>query len=245
MPRPQRISIPGVTLHIVQRGNDRHRTFFADEDYRTYLLLLRRISRRYETDIHAYVLMTNHVHLLMTSALQGGISATMQQTGSSYARYINRQYQRTGTLWEGRFRSSAIDSDYYCLACYRYIELNPVRARIVDRPEEYRWSSYRENVGQRALTICKPHPSFRAIATSVEERFIRYRSLFRNELPKNTVDAIRNSTNRGAPTGSDAFREKLERQFGLALPQVSRGRPRRSPELPESTRGSRGAKKGL
>jgi putative transposase len=115
----------------------------------------------------------------------------MQQLGSSYARHVNQQYSRTGTLWEGRFRSSPVDSDYYCLACYRYIELNPVRAGIVAHPKDYRWTSYHENVGQRALSIVAPHASFLAIASSIEQRIERYQAIVGTDLPETTVMAIR------------------------------------------------------
>jgi putative transposase len=226
MPRPPRINVPNVTLHIVQRGNDRNRTFFDADDYRAYLLLLSSISRRFDTSVHAYVLMSNHVHLLMTSRLPGGVSATMQQLGSSYARHINRRYERTGSLWEGRFRSSPVDTDFYCLACYRYIELNPVRAGIVTRPDDYAWSSYRENTGRRALAIVEQHPSFVAMGRSEELRILAYRALVAEALSTEAIGQIRMGTVSGRPVGSPKFVESLEQRSGLDLSQRSRGRPK-------------------
>jgi putative transposase len=210
MPRPARIRLPGIPFHVVHRGNDRKQTFFGKSDYQTYLDLLVRSCQRYETAVHAYVLMTNHVHLLMTSSLADGVSHTMQYLGSSYARRINGQYGRTGTLWEGRFKSSPVDSEFYCLACYRYIELNPVRARIVDAPEDYRWSSYLENVGERRPAIVEPHPCFLALSKSRAERTRRYRALVRLQLPPTAVDSIRLGAKTGTPVGSEDFKNRLK-----------------------------------
>lgn len=211
MPRPHRIRTAGLTLHVVQRGTDRNRTFFRNGDYLSYLNALIRSCERYGTTVHAYALMTNHVHLLMTPTAEGGISRTMQYLTSAYGRYINRENGRTGGLWEGRFRSSAIDSDHYCIACYRYIELNPVRAGITAHPSGYRWSSYLENVGERTPSIVKPHPSFEALAASKAKRIEAYRKIVSEELPEKVVEAIRHSTNSGIPFGSDRFRQSMTR----------------------------------
>jgi REP-associated tyrosine transposase len=241
MARQPRITLAGLTIHVVQRGNDRSRTFFDDDDFRTYLLLLRCISRRYQTSVHAYVLMTNHVHLLVTSKIEGGVSLTMQQTGSSYARYINRRYERTGTLWEGRFWSAPIETDFYCLACYRYIELNPVRAGIVARPVDYRWSSHRENSGCRTLSIVEPHPTFTAIGATRKQRVDGYLALFDGTLAQTTVDAIRRGIRTGIPVGDESFRQSLEVKTGRSIGPRKRGRPRKyaksrpSAELPGLT----------
>lgn len=234
MPRPPRINVARITFHVVQRGNDRNRTFFDDEDFGSYLFLLRRISRRYATAVHAYVLMPNHVHLLMTSDRADGISVTMQQTSSSYARQVNQRYQRTGTLWEGRFRSSPVDSDYYCLACYRYIEMNPVRAGIVPRPEDYRWSSFRENTGKRASAFVEPHVSFVALGESPAARQAQYRAMFVDGLPRQTISEIRRCAVGGRPIGSDSFRQAVARQAGVSLGSGKRGRPFK--EKPQSAR---------
>jgi putative transposase len=230
MARPPRITAANVTFHVVHRGNDRGRTFFDDDDFRTYLLLLRRISDRYSTQVHAYVLMTNHVHLLMTARVSGGISRTMQHTASAYGRYINDRYQRTGTLWEGRFRSSPVDNDYYCLACYRYIELNPVRAGMVALPEDYRWSSFRENVGRRALSIVVPHDSFLALADGPESRRAAYAEIVSSGIADETIEAIRQNTAKGIPIGAPSFHQSIADLAGVDLGQRHRGRPRKQEE---------------
>ena len=227
MSRAPRLQIAGLTFHVVHRGNHRERIFFQDNDYRNYLRLLARVSRRYETSIHAYVLMTNHVHLLATAARPDGISRTMQDVAGSYSRWINSRLDRRGSLWEGRFHSSLIDSDHYCLACYRYIELNPVRAGIVASPSEYRWSSYRENVGERAPRIVDPHDCFIALGSSGGARVDNYRAILAERLPDATIITIREGTRRGLVIGNDHMRL----DGGLQTAPRRRGRPRRPTNL--------------
>ena len=217
MPRLPRIRIPGMTFHVVHRGNDRSRTFFVDDDYRAYLHLLCLNSQRYRTSVHAYVLMTNHVHMLLTSSLPNGISLTMQHVSAGYARRINDRYRRTGSLWEGRFKSSPIDSEFYCLACYRYIELNPVRAGMVQSPGDYRWSSYHENVGKHALSIVSPHPCYQTLGGTPAVRHERYRGIVHEHLPDQTIAAIRHGASKGLPVGGDAFRTRIETEIGTSL----------------------------
>jgi putative transposase len=210
MSRPPRIQVAGVTFHVVQRGNDRNRTFFVEDDYRAYLYRLNLMSRRYETSVHAYVLMTNHVHLMLTSRLPDGISRTMQQVSGGYARRINDRRRRTGPLWEGRFKSSAIDTEFYCLACYRYIELNPVRAGVVAAPGDYRWSSYHENVGKRSLSIVTPHPCYQTLGRSRAAREACYRGIVHEHLPDAAIKDIRDGTSKGQPVGGESFRKRFE-----------------------------------
>ena len=142
MPRKPRSYLPGVPAHVVQRGNNRNACFFADEDYLFYRECLSEGLRRYEVRLHAYVLMTNHVHLLLTPSDETGISCLLQHVGRLYVLYINKTYRRSGTLWEGRHKASLVDAENYLLACYRYIEMNPVAARMVEAPDQYQWSSY-------------------------------------------------------------------------------------------------------
>ena len=145
MPRRARMYIPGFPYHVVQRGNNREACFIEPENYQFYLELWKKLSKQYEVDVHAYCLMTNHIHFLATPATVTALSNTMKVVGSRYAQYINKKYRRTGTLWEGRHRASLIQKECYLLACYCYIELNPVRAGIVSSPKEYRWSSHGSN----------------------------------------------------------------------------------------------------
>lgn len=217
MSRLPRIRVPGITFHVVQRGNDRQRTFFVDDDYRSYLHLLILYSRRYETSVHAYVLMSNHVHLLLTSEIPDGISRTMQLVASAYARRINERYGRTGSLWEGRFRSSPIETERYCLACYRYIELNPVRAGMVPAPRDYRWSSYHENAGKRSLSIVTPHPCYLALGPSSAARHESYHGIVHEHLPDRTIAAIRHGVSKGLPVGDETFRQRIVTETGITI----------------------------
>lgn len=157
MPRIQRLTVPGVALHVVQRGNNRQAVFFHESDYFSYLDLLFESADRYEVSVHAYVCMTNHVHILLTPWDEGSVSLLMQRLGALYTSGINSVYRRTGSLWEGRFKSSLVDSDRYVLSCYRYIELNPVRAGMVVHPADYRWSSYRHHAESLGDYPIRPH----------------------------------------------------------------------------------------
>ena len=145
MPRKPRFNIVGIPQHVIQRGNNREPCFYSEQDYQRYLKDLSDSAKKHDCRIHAYVLMTNHVHLLVTPMVEHGISNMMQALGRRYVYYINKNYQRSGTLWEGRYKASLIDSERYLLTCMRYIELNPVRAKMVEHPGEYPWSSYQAN----------------------------------------------------------------------------------------------------
>jgi putative transposase len=197
MPRLSRLVIPDVPLHIVQRGNNRLPVFFDSRDYEDYYDALCTASRRHQCEIHAYVLMTNHVHLLITPRIKEGPSRMMQAVGRRFVRTINERHQRTGTLWEGRFRSMLVDSENYFLACSRYIELNPVRAGIVDRPDQYQWSSYARNAGGRHDALITEHDVYRGLAARLRDRLEAYQSLFGTPLDLPTLDEIRRATNRG------------------------------------------------
>ena len=142
MARLPRFVLVGHPQHVIIRGNNREPIFYADEDYQFCLEKLKKACDKHECDIHAYVLMTNHVHLLITPHKKDGISKVIQMLGRYYVQYFNNTYQRKGTLWEGRYKATLIDSEHYALGCYRYIELNPVRAEMVEHPAEYPWSSY-------------------------------------------------------------------------------------------------------
>lgn len=148
MPRQPRLILPEVAVHIIQRGNNRGACFHADSDYLVYLLHLRELSSKFDCSVHAYCLMPNHVHLLLTPGSPDSCTGLMRDLGQRYVQYFNRRHRRSGTLWEGRFRSCVAESARYVLACYRYIELNPVRAGLVSDPRAYPWSSFRANVGE-------------------------------------------------------------------------------------------------
>ncbi len=157
MPRRARLSLPGIPWHIIQRGNNRAVCFHAEADYQFYLHYLNEFANKFGCQLHAYVLMTNHVHLLLTPAREDSAGLLMKHLGQRYVQYVNRTYQRTGTLWEGRFRSCLTQTEDYVLACYRYIELNPVRAGMVMKPQDYRWSSYHANGLGKPNALITPH----------------------------------------------------------------------------------------
>ena len=228
MPRPPRLNLVGVPQHITQRGNNRQVCFFDDEDRFRYLEILRRAAKRRSCDIHAYVLMTNHVHLLITPSVADGASRFMQDVGREYVRYINGAYRRTGTLWEGRFKSSLVDSAEYCLTCYRYVELNPVRAAIVQSPADYRWSSYRCNAMGHRNELITPREEWKALGRDKHSRCATYRALFDQDLDPDRIARIRRSNRKGLPLGSALFKAQIETQLNIRLGTRKVGRPPKS-----------------
>jgi len=225
MARQRRIDLAGIPQHLIQRGNNRQPCFYSDSDRGNYLDWLGRAAARYGADVHAYVMMANHVHVLATGAEAGALGHMMQSLGRRYVRYFNTTYERTGTLWEGRFRSSLIDSDRYLLTCYRYIELNPVRANIATRPGDYPWSSFRCNAIGMNDELVTPHATYLELGQSDAARQSAYRRLFRDVLDDGDIKAIRDHVNSGKALGSDAFIDRIEdtlnRRVRLAMP----GRP--------------------
>ena len=229
MPRKPRMYVGGMPCHVIQRGNNRETCFYSEHDYQFYLYQLGEACRRFGVNLHAYVLMTNHTHLLMTPKDKWAISRVMQSLGRCYVQYVNRTHGRTGTLWEGRHKSSLVDDDKYLLACYRYIELNPVRAGMVDRPGEYYWSSFRFNAYGELNRWLTPHDVYLALGDSNDVRFERYRSLFDGQLDKALVDEIRRAANFSMPLGGRLFQLQIEKALGHRLGYACRGRPRQRP----------------
>lgn len=225
MGRARRIQLPGLTFHVVQRGHNRDASFRGTEDYLDYLALLRTGALRSETRIHAYVLMTNHVHLLVTSRIPDGVSRLFHYVSGRYSAHFNKRHGRSGALWERRFHASPVDSDRYCLACYRYIELNPVRAGIVRSPDAYRWSSYRANATEAATSLISAHPVLFSLGKTPLERALRYRELLRQPLPADTLRLIRQRLKDGLPIGDAGFRKDLEASLRRPLVKPKRGRP--------------------
>ncbi|MGB5538663.1 MAG: transposase [Gammaproteobacteria bacterium] len=228
MPRPRRLNIPDLPQHITQRGNNRQPCFYADEDYRLYLELLDTACRLHDCSLHAYCLMTNHAHLLMTPSTPEGVSRVMQDLSRDYVRSINRNYHRTGTLWEGRFKSSLVDTNRYCLTCYRYIELNPVRAGMVRHPADYTWSSYRHNANGEPAAPVTPHDCWLLLGENDYARRAAYSALFSERLDQSDIERIRDSINTGMPTGNDRFRHEIEKALSIRLGQGKRGRPKKT-----------------
>ncbi len=226
MPRRPRLELPGTPLHIIQRGNNRQACFFADEDYRFYLDWLSEYTDREGCCIHAYVLMTNHVHLLLSTERLGAAGRMMKSLGQRYVQYVNRQYRRSGTLWEGRYRSCLVQEDDYLLSCYRYIEMNPVRAGMVEHPADYRWSSYRCNGQGEADALISPHPSFTALAEDGPARREAYRVLFRSDIDADVIQQIRSATNGNYALGNERFQQQVAEALGRRATPGKAGRPR-------------------
>jgi putative transposase len=225
MPRRARLSLPGIPWHIIQRGNNRSACFYADDDCRVYLDTLKEQTVKYGCKVHAYVLMTNHVHLLITPEKKDSAALLMKHLGQRYVQYINRKYKRSGTLWEGRFRSCLTQSSDYVLACYRYIELNPVRASMVLHPREYPWSSYCVNAEAKASDLITPHEEYIALADSNQSRRQAYRELFNTNLDSDVMNDIRTSTNGNFVLGSDRFKEEISTMLKRRVVPARAGRP--------------------
>jgi putative transposase len=202
MPRPRRVVLPSVPLHIIQRGNNRVPCFAAQNDYLAYLEMLRECAFDCGCALHAYVLMTNHVHLLLSPDDDDSVSTMMQRLGRRYVLYFNRRHARTGTLWEGRFRSSLVQDERYLMICYRYIELNPVRASMVASPSDYPWSSYRANALGRQSSLLTPHLLYTALGSDAATRQTAYRHLFSEALSDEALDQLRQAGNGNRPLGA-------------------------------------------
>lgn len=230
MPRRARITLPNVPLHLIQRGNNRQACFFADEDYRFYLDWLAEYADKTGCRVHAYVLMTNHVHMLLSPDRAGAAGALMKALGQRYVQYVNRTYRRSGTLWEGRFRSCPTQEETYLLACQRYIELNPVRAGMVAHPAEYPWSSYRANAQGEADVLLKPHRLYQALGLDAASRHAAYRELFRHELEPALVDEIRRATNGNFALGNERFAAQVSLALDRRVVPGKSGRPRSASE---------------
>ena len=225
MARLPRISPKGIPVHVIQRGNNRQACFVSDEDHGAYVAWLKEYAKKYGVDIHAWVMMTNHVHLLCTPQQEGAVSRMMQALGRRYVRYFNFEYRRSGTLWEGRYKSCLVQAERYLLEVYRYIELNPVRAEMVTDPGEYRWSSYQINALGKVSDLCTPHPEYLALGVEPLERRENYRALFVHHVDDELLEEIRTNTNKGMAVGNDRFKEEIETLTGRRLRAKKRGRP--------------------
>lgn len=226
MPRKPRFIIPDVPVHIVQRGRSREAVFHQEADYQIYLDYLKDASERYQCSIHAYVLMTNHIHILATPKDTQSITRMMQYIGRHYVPYINRTYGSSGSIWEGRYKASLVQDEVYLLTCMRYIELNPVRANMVNTPTQYPWSSYHRNGRGKSDEIITPHPLYQALARNEKDRQVAYKALFKGRLGNNQLIEIRNAWQTGTPLGNDSFLKKIEKKLNCKVGQARRGRPR-------------------
>jgi putative transposase len=220
--------LPGVAQHVIQRGNNRGGCFFGEADRRFYLKCLAESATRRGCGIHAYVLMSNHVHLLVTPSESGAIGAMMQDLGRRYVRVINTIHGRTGTLWEPRFRSSLVDSEAYLLTCHRYIELNPVRAGVVSDPVAYAWSSHGHYATQHVNPLITEHAVYLRLGGTRFERQAAFRSMFAESLEERLVLQIRTAINTDSALGSETFMDDAEGKLGRSVRAPTRGRPAKS-----------------
>ncbi len=227
MPRKPRFYLPDVPLHIVQRGHSKEPVFFESRDYATYAYWLNEGAKRYQVAIHAFVLMTNHVHLLITPPEEDSASLFMQYLGRHYVPYINHKYDRSGSIWEGRYKASLVDAEDYFFTVMRYIELNPVRAGMVEAADHYRWSSHCHNIGIRKIQMVRFHPLFNALGKTKRERYETYKALFGESLEPGAIKRIHEAWQSGTPLGNDRFRDRVEAQLALKLGQYRRGRPKK------------------
>ncbi|MBF0274198.1 MAG: transposase [Nitrospinae bacterium] len=228
MARQPRFYLSDHPQHVIQRGNNRNVLFADVEDYLFYLEKLGDACVRFGCKLHAYVLMTNHVHLLLTPETESAISKVMQSVGRYYVQYFNRKHNRTGTLWEGRYKATLLDSERYLLTCYRYIELNPVRAKMVGTPEEYEWSSYSFNAFGTPNSLLTPHPLYLELAANEKERQKNYQSLFSEKFIERDIEDIRDSTNKSWILGSPTFHERIAKLVSRPTLPKQRGGDRKS-----------------
>lgn len=210
MARLPRVVLQGMPQHVIQRGTARCNIFHDDRDRRFFLACLTQASSTYRCDVHAYVLMTNHVHVLLSPRGEQGLSKMMQVVGTRYVQYFNSRYSRIGALWQGRYKASIVDSDGYFFICTRYIELNPVRAGIVRQPGEFPWSSYGHNVLGRTDPLVREHSLFDSLGHTPRDRRAAYAEMFAGVIDDRTLQMIRESANKGWALGDDEFRKRVE-----------------------------------
>jgi putative transposase len=215
----------GIPQHVIQRGNNRQVCFASEQDFAAYANWLKAYVKKFQVDLHAWVLMTNHVHLLCTPRVDNAVSHLMQALGRQYVRYFNFSYKRTGTLWEGRFKSCLVQEESYLLQLYRYIELNPVRAGMVVQPSDYIWSSYQINALGKESELCTPHDCYLALGRDAAQRQANYRELFQSHVDGELLESIRLAVNKGFVFGNSRFAEEIEYLTGRRMAASKVGRP--------------------
>ncbi|WP_089936280.1 transposase [Candidatus Entotheonella palauensis] len=230
MPRHARLVLPHYPHHIIQRGHNRQVVFAHDEDYAYYLDTLKVWKTHYGVKVFAFCLMTNHVHLLLDpGASPPALAQLMKQVAARQTRYVNRLEGRTGTLWESRYKSSPVETERYLLACARYIELNPVRANMVARSEDYEWSSYRDKIGDGCRAWLDVDPCYQELGRSATERASRYQAFVMESIPETEWTLIRHAIQRGQLTGSDRFIDEVAAKIGRRIDRRGQGRPKKLP----------------
>ncbi len=225
MARLPRLSLAGYAHHLIQRGNNRQAVFANDADRRFFLGLLAEHAKQWEVAVHSYVLMDNHFHLLATPSTDDGLAKMMQAVGRRYVRYFNDRHKRTGTLWEGRFKSCLIESERYLLACMAYIDLNPVRAGMVAQPGAYDWSSYANHTGERQEPWLTPHPLYWELGNTPFAREMAYANLVQSGIASVQQAALTDATLRGWALGEPEFVADLQKHTSRRVSKSKAGRP--------------------
>lgn len=231
MPRIARDAIAGIPYHIIHRGNNKQKIFFCDDDYRYFISLIAQAKKKYGCNLYSYVLMPNHVHFILEPIEQAeNLHKFIKLLAQKYAQHSNKKYKRTGTLWEGRFKSSPISEDSYLLTCGRYIEMNPVRAGIVKDAAQYKWSSYRYKIGiENNVLFLDRDPLYLDFGANDAERKKKYKEWFEhNDTAESTLDLIRETINKNTVFGNEKFKESLEKLLGRDLTPKKQGRPRKT-----------------
>lgn len=235
MARLPRLVVPHQPHHVIQSGNDRQSIFRDAEDYSVFLRWLREAAKQFRVAVHAYALMPDHLHLLVSPTDDTGLGKMMQWVGRHYVPYFNNKYDRSGTLWQGRFRATVIESEPYFLACSRYIESNPVRAGLVQEAVDYPWSSFSHHAGVKPDPLITDHPLFWALGNTPFDREVAYKELMNQGLASREIEAISQATLKGWPLGSEKFKTMLARQTNRRVTPAKRGRPpkpRQDPGVP-------------
>jgi len=227
MPRTARDIISDIPYHVIHRGNNRQKIFFSEDDYSYFLSLMNEAKEKHPCKIYSYVLMSNHIHLLLESFQNSeSLAKFIKLVAQKYTQYINKAQKRTGTLWEGRFKSSPVSRDNYLLACTRYIEFNPVRAKIVKDPGNYKWSSYRFKTGYNdTCQLLDKDPLYIDLGKEDKERQDNYKKWFKESIPPEEWNLIRKAVNKGGVFGNIQFKEKLEKLLGRSFDVREKGRP--------------------
>lgn len=226
MPRLPRLELPGVPVHVTQRGVNRGAIFLDDQDRHHFRRLLRGACRKHAVQVHAFVLMDNHFHLLLTSPQPGALSHAMRAVGQNYVQAFNYRHARCGTLWQGRFKSCLVDTERYLLTVMRYIELNPVRAAMATSPQDYRWSSVHTHLGLACDPLITPHPLYLALASTPDERHAIYRTWLREGMTDDDLARIRQHVNQERALGDERFQRMVEKTLGRPVACRPRGRPK-------------------
>ena len=228
MPRKARIVVPNTPHHIVQRGHNKQVVFVSDDDYQYYLENVFEWKEQLNCKVYAWCLMTNHIHFIINPGDEmDNLGKLMKRLAGKQTRYVNRLEKRTGSLWEGRYKSSPIETDTYLLACCRYVELNPVRATMVEKPEDYCWSSYQQKIGLKEQNNVDKDACYLSLGDTQEQRIARYKQWVESDVSEQEIKSIREAMQHGHPTGSQFFTESIEKKLGVRLSLNKPGRPKK------------------